>query len=98
MLEHIGAAIKGLRFVKAARWRRPSESKDRENCVLMDFEVDVPPDAMKFLGMTLAILQRLDRRVEADHPVFRYMADRQRGGRDTELTLSLSIRRRDAAP
>ena len=93
-MSKLGVIGRALEYLRAVRWRRPGESQG-ESCVLMDLDVDVPPDAARFLGITLAILQRLDGSVDAGHPIFRWMGDQQQSGKDSQLTVSISIRRRE---
>lgn len=85
-----------LNFIRRLRWRRPSETRDEANCVILDAEVDLPADAVKWLGISLLFLQRLDPNVDTDHPIFRYMGEQQEAGLESRITVTVAITRRDA--
>ena len=86
-------AIQYLAMIKDARWLRPSRSPEDEDCAVMEFDVEVPAELVASIGQLTMFLRTLDPSVDTDHPVFRYMGERQIAGENSRLTLTVSMRR-----
>lgn len=89
----IAKVLEFLSFIKGARWRRPSESPDGEECAVMEFDVELDAKKVATMGIVTSVLRRFDPRVDTDHPIFRYLGERQVQGKPSYITLTLSVKR-----
>jgi len=84
-------------WVKRVRWLVPSESKCGPDCAVLAFDVDVPPGAVAGVGFMTAWLRSFGAEVDTDHPIFRYLGNQQEAYKSSEITVTVSIKRRDGA-
>ena len=63
-----------VHFVRA-RWISPRDSQDDPDCAVVEFDLDLTPDALNYLGAFLLLLRKHDPRVNTDHPVFQYLGE-----------------------
>ncbi len=89
----IAKVMEFLSFIKAARWRRPSESPEYGECAVIEFDIELDASKVAMMGIVTSILRRFDPRVDTDHPIFRYLGERQVQGKPSYVTLTLSIQR-----
>lgn len=80
------------KFVKSARWLRPSESSEDQDCAVMEFDLEFSPDAVKMTGFVTFILRLLDSRVDTDHPLFHYLGQQQEKNEASKLTMTVLVR------
>ncbi len=91
----IAKVMEFLSFIRDARWRRPSESPEDRECAVMEFDLELDASKVAAMGIVTSILRRFDDRVDTDHPIFRYLGERQVQGKPSYITLTLSIQRTD---
>jgi len=83
-----------LNFVKYFRWVSPGESKGDPRCAIMEFDVELKPELVKWLSLIIAVLRLWDPHIDTDHPVFTYLAKQKKIKQVSHLTLTVSIRPR----
>lgn len=90
--EKIKKIMEYLNFIKNFRWVRPSESKGDPRCAIMEFDVELKPEIVKWVSLVIAVLRLWDPRVDTDHPVFAYLGKQKNSKQISRLTLTVSIR------
>lgn len=89
----IAKVLSFLSFIRAARWRRPSESQQDRDCAVMEFDLELQANTVAMMGIVTAVLRRFDPRVDTNHPIFLYMGKQQEANKPSYITLTLTIRR-----
>lgn len=84
-------------WVRRVRWLIPSESKCGPDCAVLAFDLDVPPGAVAGVGFMTAWLRSFGAEVDTDHPIFEYLGNQQEAYKPSEITVTVSIKRREAA-
>jgi len=93
----VAKVMEFLSFIRAARWRRPSESPEAADCAVIEFDMELDAAKVAMMGIVTSVLRRFDPRVDTDHPIFRYLGERQVQGKPSYITLTLTIRRTEDA-
>lgn len=81
-----------LNFVKWFKWVRPSESKGDPDCAIMEFDVELKPEIVKWVSLVIAVLRLWDPHIDTDHPVFAYLGKQRNAHQISRLTFTVSIR------
>jgi len=84
-------------WLKRVRWLGPSESKCGPDCAVLAFDLDVPPGAVAGVGFMTAWLRSFGAEVDTDHAIFQYLGSQQEAYQSSEITVTVSIKRREAA-
>ena len=92
--EKIKRIMEYLNFVKSFRWVTPSKSKGGPRCAIMEFDVELKPETVKWISLVIAVFRLWDRHVDTDHPVFAYLGKQKNSKQISRLTLTVSIRRK----
>jgi len=77
------------------RWLNPRESQDDPDCAMGAVDLELGPDLVNYAGAFTLVLQRLDRRVNTDHPIFVYLGKCAERGESAAVTVTISVRRRE---
>lgn len=89
-----GYLTKHVLFV-AFRWLSPRASQANPDCAMGEVDLDLGPGIVNYAGAFTLLLQKLDRRVNTDHPIFVYLGECAERGEDAAVTVTISLRRRE---
>jgi len=89
-------ALQSLIHIRAFRWLSPRDTKEAAECAIGEVDVDLAPGMMNYLGAFLGVLQKMDPRVNNDHPIFQYIGKTAYHAQNPQLTVTISIKRREA--
>jgi len=78
----------------AFRWLSPRESQDDPDCAVGEVDLDLGPDLVNYAGAFTLVLQKLDKRVNTDHPIFVYLGECAERGEPAAVTVTISVRPR----
>ena len=92
--EMLKVYLKSIGTILGARWVSPRDSIEDPECAVMEVDLDLMPAALNHIGAFLLLLQRFDRRVNTDHPIFRYLGEAAENGEAGIVTITLSLKRR----
>lgn len=82
-------------WIRRVRWLLPSESKCGADCAVLAFDLDVPPGAVAGVGFITAWLRSFGAEVDTDHAIFQYLGSQQELYQSSEITVTVSIKRRE---
>ena len=79
----------------AFRWLSPRQSQAGPECAVGELDLELGVETVNYAGAFTLILQKLDRRVNTDHPIFKYAGECAEKGESARITATISLRRTD---
>lgn len=99
MANVIWAMVKGFLASRLAlvafRWLSPRETQADPECAVGELDLEVAAGTVNYVGAFTLILQKLDSRVNTDHPIFLYAGQCAEKGESAKVTATISLRRTD---
>ncbi len=79
----------------ALRWLSPRETQTDPECAVVEIDLELGVETVNYAGAFTLILQKLDQRVNTDHPIFMYAGECAEKGVPAKVTATISLRRTD---
>lgn len=76
----------------AFRWLSPRQSQDDPHCAVGEVDLELGPNLVNYAGAFTLVLQKLDPRVNTDHPIFVYLGEAAERGTVAAVTVTISVR------